>query len=533
MAADFVWRGVDVDEMPPPPDDDDPGWSDDVGGAINADLGLPEIRIGPDMERVIGEAIEALSEDKRIYQRAGALARIVGGNGAAISIGEIGRTALRAAMAGTARWTQLKRDGGEARVVQALPPLWAVDGVMESAAWPFRRLEGIVYAPTMRPDGTLISSPGYDASTGLFLAPGLGLKVSIPAKPTREDGQRAWAMLDDLLSGFLFEAPCHRSAAMAAIITAACRASILGPIPMFLISASTPGTGKSLLADVISWIAFGSPAPKMAVCEDDEMRKRITTLAMTGSRIVALDNIVGSLGGAALDAALTCTEWQDRVLGSNRTVTLPLSLIWLATGNNVMLIGDLLRRVVPITLMADRERPEERSGFKHPDLLRYIAENRSELLAAALTIPIAYAVAGRPRQPVLPYGSFSAWSDSVRAALVWVGEADPCQGREKLRLDADPWVTHAGAVLAEVYRAKRDEPFMLRQLVELSQGCDELREALAQVAGKDGFPTLERVGKMARKLRGRIIGGLSLEKADSGRITRWQVVKHPPPPEHP
>jgi hypothetical protein len=42
------------------------------------------------------------------------------------------------------------------------------------------------------------------------------------------------------------------------------------------------------------------------------------------------------------------------------------------------------------------EHPEERTGFKYPDLLGYVTSNRGELLAAVLTILRASFVAGKP-----------------------------------------------------------------------------------------------------------------------------------------
>ena len=69
-------------------------------------------------------------------------------------------------------------------------------------------------------------------------------------------------------------------------------------------------------------------------------------------------------------------------------------------------------------------------------------------------------------------------------------------------------------------------------MIEVAQGGD-LREALSAIAGKDGIPSLERAGKMARKLRSRIIGGFSLEKIETGRTTRWCVRKRTAATEHP
>ena len=53
---------------------------------------------------------------------------------------------------------------------------------------------------------------------------------------------------------------------------------------------------------------------------------------------------------AILAAALTATEWKDRILGRTEVVTVPLRTTWLATGNNLTFKRTLGRRVIPIDL---------------------------------------------------------------------------------------------------------------------------------------------------------------------------------------
>ena len=65
-----------------------------------------------------------------------------------------------------------------------------------------------------------------------------------------------------------------------------------------------------------------------------------------------------------------------------------------------------------------------------------ILANRGAYIAAALTICRAYIAAGRPN--LLPQlASFGEWSDTVRSALVWLGEADPVKSMDTSRAD-DP-----------------------------------------------------------------------------------------------
>ena len=58
-----------------------------------------------------------------------------------------------------------------------------------------------------------------------------------------------------------------------------------------------------------------------------------------------------------------------------------------------------------------------------------VMADRGKYIAACLTICRAYIAAGRPgKLPKL--ASFGGWSDTVRSALVWLGEADPVKSMD-------------------------------------------------------------------------------------------------------
>jgi hypothetical protein len=80
--------------------------------------------------------------------------------------------------------------------------------------------------------------------------------------------------------------------------------------------------------------------------------------------------------------------------------------------------------VVPIDLDPKVEHPEDRK-FKRADLIGYVQENRPRLVAAALTVLRAFVVAGWPAHGQPPKGSFEAWDQLVRSAIIWAGGADP------------------------------------------------------------------------------------------------------------
>ena len=96
-------------------------------------------------------------------------------------------------------------------------------------------------------------------------------------------------------------------------------------------------------------------------------------------------------------------------------------------------------------LDAGIEHPETRQFKRNPK--QEILADRGKYIAACLTICRAYAVAGRPN--LLPQlASYGEWSDTVRSALVWLGEADPVKSQGKSHAD-DPEASALLTVLNE------------------------------------------------------------------------------------
>ena len=408
----------------------------------------------------------------------------------------------------------------EGIVLKAVPPpKWLIDGIASLGDYSgdVRRLEGIITAPTLRPDGTILQKPGYDPKTGLLYVPNAKFPA-IPQNPTIDDAKRAAAELLNVVADFEFVADADRSAWVALVLTYMGRAAISGCVPLFALTATTRGSGKSLLVDAASWIAFGRPAArKPYTTDDDEMRKAITATAMEALPAVLLDNVDRTLGGASLDAALTALTWSDRVLGASKTTgDLPMRTVWAATGNNLLYGGDLERRVLPIRLAPSCENPEQRTGFQHPDLLGWIRDNRPTLAVAALTLLRAFFVAGRPGQPGGTFGSFDEWSALVRGSIVWCGLADPLATRDDVK-DSD---TAAGIVRGLIGGLleldEHGDGLTVREMVRLLEDPSNatsfpaMREAVSEVATSRGSIDQRRLGYAFRKYKGRIANGWRL-----------------------
>ena len=69
--------------------------------------------------------------------------------------------------------------------------------------WPFQPLNGIVQCPTLRRDGSLLATEGYDQATGLMLVGNVKMP-QISKQPTRDDAESALKLLLSLLDEFPF-----------------------------------------------------------------------------------------------------------------------------------------------------------------------------------------------------------------------------------------------------------------------------------------------------------------------------------------
>jgi hypothetical protein len=304
---------------------------------------------------------------------------------------------------------------------------------------------------------------------------------------------------------------------------------------MFLFDANVRGTGKTLLADVIAEIVQGRPAPRSPqLLDENEERKTITSLALAGHRLVLIDNIAHPLGSPALDTILTGTLWTDRLLGRSETVTLPLRATWYGTGNNIQFRADTARRCLHIRLLSKHENPEYRTDVRHQDLRRHTHAMRGHLVAAALTILRAFCVAGRPRTADLaPWGSFEAWSDLIRGAIVWLDLPDPGLTRAAVEeMDA------SRSVIADFLRGLLELPDDSGRrgctaggiIAHLSDDRDNrlatLRTAVLDMCPtpKDTMPSSSRLGRALRTHRDRPVDGLALRYGKDSRGDRvWSV----------
>ena len=451
-------------------------------------------------------------------------------------LADLTRPHLTELASGLARWE--KYDQRQRAWRHALPSDKALEGFLARGQWPFPELSGLLTAPTLRPDGSVLDTPGYDAATGLYYDPQGVTFPPLPAQPDIVDARSAIEQLREVFVDFLYPDPAYFATVLAAVLSLACRHAIRGNVPLFGVTATTRASGKGLLVDAVALIGTGRRAPKWTQTRDEEEeRKQLLALALEGEQIVCIDNCAYPLGSPGLDLVLTAGMAKGRVLGQTATTTAALHAVFFATGNNLQYRGDLGRRVVPIRLDPQMEKPEERAGFRHPQLLAWVAQERPRLLVAALTVLRAYFTAGCQAQGLTPYGSFEAWSDTVRSALVWAGEPDPAHGRAGLDEEADPQYEALGQLLTAweacyqrtpqtLTKAAQDATLMTQDKLTPLGPWHDLREALGALDPRfDGTRlNMRAMGQTIKALAGRIVGGKRLVKAGSyAHRTLWKI----------
>jgi hypothetical protein len=203
--------------------------------------------------------------------------------------------------------------------------------------WRLPRLAGICTTPILRDDGSIVSTEGYDLTTGVYCH---GIpEIAVPERPTREQAQIALQTIRNTFRTFPFADAARRhdvvlgvdtvdhgepigideTSFVCALLTAVCRPSLL-LAPGLLLNApaiSGAGSGKGLLVRAIGMIAYGAHVRPFTPGNDrHEMDKRLVAEIMEGKPILAMDNVNATLlRSNTLASLLTERPAGVRILG--------------------------------------------------------------------------------------------------------------------------------------------------------------------------------------------------------------------------
>jgi hypothetical protein len=415
------------------------------------------------------------------------------------------------------------------------PPREVLAAALAPREWPgVRALHGVIGAPVLRRDGTLLQEPGYDPATGLYLAPTVHIDP-IPEQPAAEQVEEARTFLAQrFLVDFPWTSKADRANYLALLVSPALRPFLRCLTPFGIITATMPGSGKTILTAAIG-LLYGQRVLSWPD-SDEELRKSITAVMAEPVGAVVFDNLAE---GAAIDSPILArliTEhtWSDRRLGSSANVAYANDRLWLATGNNLAVGGDMASRTVLVRLDPDMPHPEERSGFTIPDLPQWIMAqaNRRTLLRHVLTLVVDWCAAGAPQTEGITMRQFTPWARAVGGFLAHHGIEGFLTNVDQVRAvdeSDEEWT----AFLARWWQLHEDTPILANELLASAQpdmtGTEPWHGAF--VTNRNGrIPNAKSLGWMLRGQTGRWHGEFVLRSALDGNFgdRRTWHVEHAP-----
>ncbi len=431
---------------------------------------------------------------------------------------------------------------------QMINQLLAIDGGRNLKA-----LEAVITAPVITKQGRIINRAGYDEETRLYLDM-QSEPLPIPVNVSAEQAAQALSVLMKPFVGFKVASALDKGVLLAAVLTAIQR-PVFKTAPAIGLDAPVQGTGKTYLAECLGMLATGESTPVYAHTkgrDDEEVRKRLTSVLMSGARVLLWDNILGDFDSASMASLLTSGEYADRILGKSESSIVKGRVLILLTGNNLTLAGDMPRRVLKCRLDAQIANPATRKFDSNP--LEYIRQNRQQLVQAGLILIRAYLESPECKAGGAVKGestaSFEDWDYMVRQTVAWVADGigmfeykDPALALKEA-VATDPELETLIEALEGIEKLMSNEWFETRELFKKldstavmfegyrhtdSGASADLRELLEDLTGANKI-TSRGLGRVLSYRVDRIAGGLKLAKRTGGRVVRFRIEKVDPDP---
>jgi hypothetical protein len=422
------------------------------------------------------DALQTMNDPPRLFVRAGRIVRVERDEHGRAVIQTLNKAAVRGELDRAAHWVLFKPDKDKEVIETYVTPGEAIaEDLMERppSEWGLPALIGIATSPILHLDGSIHGVEGYDPATSMYFMPEPGFVLApVPANPTAADIAAAKEMILEMFWDFPFVDEASRWNAVGAFLTGVFRPIIEGPCPCWLLTKPQAGSGASLMQSAV-YLAITGVTPPASVTPKtkEEWEKRALSILMGGAPVHIWDNLEGSFRSDVLASLLTAREWRGRRLGQTEEVSVPARTVWFANGNNVAIGGDLARRVYLSRIDAEVALPWMREDFRHPDLLRWVRENRGRLIAAALALGVAWVRAGCPEpERVPPLGGFEGWRHVVGGILEYAGVGEFMGNAMDVFLEGDTDLRQWEGFLSSVYEVWGSNPWSVADLKARLEG---------------------------------------------------------------
>ena len=296
--------------------------------------------------------------------------------------------------------------GGPQKGRSSWPPGWLATALRSEPDPALPTVVAASHIPTLRPDGTLATTPGFDVASGAYYAP-RGPAVAVPDVPTKADVDAAARLLCGFLDEIGFERDRDRVAAVAVIVEAVLRPVLKMPRPIFVVEPTVRGDHKELLPALLGVIVDGAHREFEWTRTEAEVARSIAeaTRAGAGYRWWQFHN--GRAGHEALVAAASETVHRPSIVVSLKSGAAPHET--------------LVPWSVPIRLDWARSNSGTRTGKRglHRD---QAVKYRFAFIRAAAILVRHWAIVGRRELPSLPVeGPLRPWAATVGGVLAAAG----------------------------------------------------------------------------------------------------------------
>lgn len=390
-------------------------------------------------------------------------------------------------------------------------------------------LESVATTPVLRPDGTLLQTPGHDPDTGLYYHPRHSHLDYIADVPSPEQVKRARHFLfNQILADFPWEARSDRAQFIALMATPIIRTMVPGATPLGAITARDQGSGKSLLLEILS--SMYGHSDMQWVSSEEEQRKAITAqLTEAAEPVVGIDNVPNgqAIGSHVLATLFTKDVWRDRVLGATKTVTVPNDKLWVVTGNNLQVTDDQASRTIWVRIDPKMPNPSSRAGFiverevtGGEYLGDWLRTNGWRLLSAMLTLVQDWAMHDFPQIDTRHRG-YTRWASHLAGFLAHHGIDGFLEDIHEQMASTDETAETLTPFYEAWWNTFGPREVLARELLEAN--------AMAETypVGDDGTRiTAKKLAALLKKFEGRYFGGLVARKTngDTRRgIRKWKL----------
>jgi hypothetical protein len=405
------------------------------------------------------------------------------------------------------------------------PEITMINDALSTPTPPLPPVTQVVSIPVVTASGRLVVKQGLDSESGIFYAPSMKCLPHINLEATKEDALASVKWInEEVLCDFPFEDDASRAAAISMTILPFARELVKGTTPFYLIDKPSAGTGATTLAKALTYPFLGTEiAVKSWTSTEDERRKQITAHLDSGGGPYFFDNLSGKIDSDVLASVLTSTVWSDRLLQTSCNVQLTNRSIWIGTGNNPHFRKQILRRIARIRLVTLVEDPSERTGWRHPDLLDWIAEHRTEFVEHILTIVIAWLNAGKPLFSGKPLNSYESWSKVMGGILEFVDMPGFLENLKDMAESLDDEGDMAREFIKEWWREYEGSAKTPTDVVSDFSACD----ATAHWDAPSRTGQVTKAGSWLASMKDRVftVDGVTVKVSHSGRKYYLKEVK--------